>query len=112
MLMQHGKAVMPFGVMGGEYQAVGHVHLLTNLIDDRRDPQSALELARLFHQDQVIEVEKRIPATVIAQLQALGHTIVPARDPIGGGQAIWIDWETGLLTGGSDPRKDGFAFGY
>jgi gamma-glutamyltranspeptidase/glutathione hydrolase len=46
------------------------------------------------------------------KLKALGHNIRPAKKPIGGSQAIFVDWETGFLIGGSDPRKDGCAIGY
>ena len=49
---------------------------------------------------------------IVAGLQKLGHQTTKIVPPLGGGQAIWIDWQKGTLTGGSDPRKDGCALGY
>jgi gamma-glutamyltranspeptidase/glutathione hydrolase len=45
-------------------------------------------------------------------LKKLGHKTTSLVSPLGGGQGIWIDWDKGTLTGGSDPRKDGCALGY
>ena len=59
-----------------------------------------------------VEVEEPIAKEMRKKLKALGHNIQPAKKPIGGSQAIFIDWETGFLIGGSDPRKDGCAIGY
>jgi gamma-glutamyltranspeptidase/glutathione hydrolase len=56
--------------------------------------------------------ESGVTAQIVAELEALGHTVAPAPAPHGGGQAIWIDWDRGVLIGGSDPRKDGCALGY
>jgi len=112
MVTKGGHAIMPFGVMGGDYQPFGHVHLLANLLDYRMDPQQALDSPRVFYDDGVAAVEEGISAEVISDLKQLGHDVVPAQEPLGGGQAIWIDWERGTLTGASDPRKDGCALGF
>lgn len=112
MATRDGKAVMPFGVMGGGYQPFGHVHLLTSMLDFGMDPQAALDAPRVFHDAGILEAERGIPAAAIEGLRQRGHRVEIPHEPHGGGQAIWIDWHKGTLTGASDPRKDGCALGY
>ncbi|MAU60914.1 MAG: gamma-glutamyltransferase [Parvibaculum sp.] len=112
MLVEKGRAVMPFGVMGGAYQAVGHAHVVTNMVDYGMDPQQALDAPRAFPVGDGIEVERGVPAETREGLAARGHLVRDAVLPHGGGQAIVIDHERGTLIGGSDPRKDGAAVGY
>ena len=78
------------------------------------DIQEAQDMPRFFPNPKTgnVEVEGAIPRDILDGLRAMGHSIVPAPRPIGGSQAISIDHERGTLTGGSDPRKDGCAFGY
>ncbi len=112
MLMEGGRAVMPFGVMGGHFQPMGQTLFLTNLLEYGLDIQQALDLPRLFPYEGKLEVERGIPAAVVEELARMGHQPELADRPHGGGQAIWIDHARGCLVGGSDPRKDGMALGY
>ena len=113
MLTKGGRTIMPFGVMGGHYQSFGHAYLLTNIFEFGLDLQEAIDLPRLFPTTNgPVEIESGMPSNVIKELQALGHTVCKPKKPIGGAQAIWIDWELGSLTGASEPRKDGLALGY
>jgi gamma-glutamyltranspeptidase/glutathione hydrolase len=112
MLMRGSRVEMPFGVMGGNYQACGHAHFLSHYLDRGLDPQSSLDAPRSFADAGVLALETTIAKETAAELARRGHEIVWTDAPHGGGQAIRIDHERGVLIGGSDPRKDGCALGY
>lgn len=113
MAVRDGRVEMPFGVMGGYYQAMGHAHLISKVFDFGMDLQDAIDLPRVVpvSGSTRVEAEHTLSPETAAELSRRGFEIVPADDPIGGAQAIRIDWENGTLTGGSEPRKDGCALG-
>jgi gamma-glutamyltranspeptidase/glutathione hydrolase len=76
------------------------------------DPQAALDAPRVFASGGKVQAEDGVPAATRKALRELGHKVVNAPEPLGGGQAILIDWDKGTLTAGSEPRKDGCALGY
>jgi gamma-glutamyltranspeptidase/glutathione hydrolase len=114
MVAERGRVVMPFGVMGGHYQAMGHAYFLSKLFDHGMDMQSAMDLPRLFPQPgtKQVECEAGIVAAVGSELIRRGFELKAATRPIGGSQAVWIDWDRNVLFGASDFRKDGLALGY
>ena len=75
-------------------------------------PQAALDGPRSFHDSGTLQVERGYPETVREALRGYGHDVAIPEVPLGGGQAILIDHELGILHGASDPRKDGAAIGY
>ncbi|MGB1034954.1 MAG: gamma-glutamyltransferase family protein, partial [Primorskyibacter sp.] len=111
MVRQQGRVVMPFGVMGGQYQPTGHARLLTNLLDYGLDLQSAVDAPRCFVEGKQLMVERGYGADVCAALADLGHDVAVREGALGGAQAIWMH-DSGVLEGASDPRKDGCALGY
>ena len=111
MAVRNGRAWMPFGVMGGHFQPVGQAHFLTNVVDFGMDVQAALDCPRAFHFEGVLNCERGVPESTRNTLEGFGHQVSVTELPHGGGQAIMIDSETGVLSAGSDPRKDGAAIG-
>ena len=102
---------MPFGVMGGQYQAAGHARVLSNIYDFEMDIQAALDAPRSFFENGSLRIERGYDKDTVEKLSNLGHTINQKIGPIGGAQAIKIH-DSGVLEGASDPRKDGCALGY
>ncbi len=99
------RAAGVFGVMGGHYQAAGQAAFLSGLFDRGLDPQAALDAPRSFAFDGVLELEPAYPDAVLADLSARGHVVRRAVEPLGGGQAIFVDEDRGILVAGSDGRK-------
>ncbi|MSO82398.1 MAG: gamma-glutamyltransferase [Acidobacteria bacterium] len=111
-VMKDGKPFMPFGVMGGDNQAQAHVQVIVNIVDFGMNVQEAGEAARVRHGGDVIAAESGIGEAVRASLRQRGHVVIDGRGLMGGYQAVMIDPMTGVLMGGSDPRKDGLAIGW
>jgi gamma-glutamyltranspeptidase/glutathione hydrolase len=112
MARRDGRCVLSFGVMGSHYQPMGHAQVITNLVDYGMDVQAAIDHPRLFFEGDKTVVERGIPPATVDGLKQRGHALATRAQPLGGGQAIRIDWQRGVLIGGSDPRKDGAAIGY
>jgi gamma-glutamyltranspeptidase/glutathione hydrolase len=110
--LRSGRCEVSFGVMGGHYQPMGHVHFVLNAVDYGMDLQAAVDMPRAFFRGEVTLLERGIPPATIAGLKARGHDLAVEPPPFGGAQAVGIDWDRGVLIGASDPRKDGCALGY
>ncbi len=104
--------IMPFGVMGGQYQANGHARVVSNIIDYGMDIQTAIDFPRSFPENGCLKLEEGYSDKVASELENKGHKILRPDQPIGGSQAIMYDLKKDILIGGSDPRKDGCALGY
>ncbi|MGA0276164.1 MAG: gamma-glutamyltransferase, partial [Dehalococcoidia bacterium] len=110
---------LSFGVMGGFQQPQGHLQVVSNMVDHHMDSQEALDAPRFkvdVTGDQSVAVEEDLAPSVISELEKRGHTVEVVsgydRAGFGGGQVISRDPETGVLTAGSEPRKDGAAAGW
>lgn len=106
-----------FGVMGGFMQPQGHLQVASGMIDDRLDPQAALDRPRFTIQSGEaggeVGIEHGISEDVLVRLHQMGHPVQMVaglgRAVFGRGQVIIRDPESGVLWGGSDPRADGCA---
>ena len=112
LVTKDGRPWLSFGVMGGDNQAQAHAQLVMNVVDFGLHVQAAGEVARMRHMGTELALESGIGSEVHAELEARGHTLCDGRGQMGGYQGIMIDPVTGVLLGGSDPRKDGLAIGF
>ena len=122
-----GEPWFSFGNMGGAYQPIGHVSILTNIIDFGMNIQEAGDAFRWRHYGSTqptdshdaalndggeVFFESTVDYDVVRELRERGHNVT-----IGGGfygryQGIRYDAEQGVFYGASESRVDGQAAGY
>ncbi|MBI4903028.1 MAG: gamma-glutamyltransferase [Acidobacteria bacterium] len=113
--LSNGSRRISFGIMGGWNQGQAHAQFVMNVVDHKMNVQQALEAARMTKRTFEgcdVSIESRVPESVRRELAGKGHQIEllgPYSKPVGGGQAIERNFESGVNLGGSDPRKDGAA---
>ena len=105
-----------YGMMGAFMQPQGHLQLISNMVDHDMDPQKAINALRFMVGNDNVILEEGLDPAVAQDLKSRGHNVGMIngynRVSIGGAQIIQRDPETGVLRGGSEPRKDGCAVGY
>ena len=61
LVMRGSRAFMPFGVTGGDFQPFGHAHVVANIVDFGLDPQAALDVPRVFFENETVVAERGVP---------------------------------------------------
>jgi gamma-glutamyltranspeptidase/glutathione hydrolase len=108
-MTQGGRAVGPFGVMGGFMQPQGHVQMVMNTVDFGLNPQAALDAPRWeWEAGKRVQIEHSTAPHLFNSLADLGHEVnwQANRMAFGRGQIIWRD-AAGVLCGGTESRTDG-----
>ena len=116
MVTRQGRPWLSYGVMGGFMQPQGHLQVLSNLVDFRMNPQEALDAPRFRVMHGVrVALEETFGTATVDSLRTRGHDArseAALTMAFGGGQAILIDPDSGVLTAASEPRKDGAAVAF
>jgi gamma-glutamyltranspeptidase/glutathione hydrolase len=115
---------MSFGVMGGDFQPLGHVQIVMNIVDFGMNIQEAGDAPRISHSGSsgptgesmrdggAVALESGFPYSSIRELMKKGHKIGYVLDDYGGYQGIRVDLKNKVYYGASESRKDGQAAGY
>lgn len=125
-ITKNGKPWVSYGVMGGDYQPIGHTLIAMNLIDFGMSLQEAGDAPRIDHLGSTdptgadprmprggqITLESGFSYETIRELMRMGHQVGFGFGGYGGYQAIMYDAEKKVYYGASESRKDGHAAGY
>jgi gamma-glutamyltranspeptidase/glutathione hydrolase len=113
IVLQDGRVRLVLGSNGGPRIITSVLLTLLQTVDWEQDVMEAVSAPR-FHQqwrpDELL-LEGAFPADVVEGLRRRGQPVEVVDEISTGVEAIAVDPETGLRSGGADPRRDGLALG-
>lgn len=126
MALRDGELAVVCGTPGADTQVQTNLQLLGHLLDDGFNAVEAVEAPRWRHlQDGTestvphrcvdeLRLESRFAAEVEAELRRRGHPVsrIGAWEAAGSAMAIQRLPANGALSGGADPRRDGYVIGW
>jgi gamma-glutamyltranspeptidase/glutathione hydrolase len=127
IVFKDGRPFMPLGTPGGDVQCQAMLQVFLNVAVFGMEAQAAIEAPRFatysypgsfepheYHADE-LRIERRLAVEIGDALGAKGHRVVTWPDwtwKAGGICTITIDRASGVLAGGADPRRMGYAIGW
>ena len=115
-VFKDGRFYLSIGTPGGYGIAQTTAQMLMHVLDFGMNVQQAIEAPRFKCTiGRSVELEERFSPEVRDQLAGRGHNIVvlePWDRGVGGAQGIMVNQAGGALSGGADPRRDGYAMGW
>ncbi|MFW6199004.1 MAG: gamma-glutamyltransferase, partial [Gemmatimonadota bacterium] len=109
-----GNLFMVTGTPGGSTIITTTFQTVSNVVDFGMNAAQAVSAPRVHHQhlpDQIYVEPQGLPASVIEELEAMGHTVVE-RDSFSGDAHVILVEDDGTLQGMADPRRGGTAAGF
>lgn len=127
VVLKGGKPFMPLGCPGGDAQVQGMLQVFLNVVEFGMEPQEAVEAPRVVshsfpnsfwpHDSRPgeVNVEARVEEQTREMLRDRGHIVLDEDEwsPwVSRVCAITVDADTGVRTGGADPRSTSYAIGW
>jgi gamma-glutamyltranspeptidase/glutathione hydrolase len=111
IVLEDGQPVISFGAPGGAWIGVAVAQGLMNLLDWGMGIQAAVSAPRFSATTDAIDISNRIPYRTQAAVESMGYVVKrsPMSYAFAGLHGISC-WD-GVLEGGADPQRDGYAAG-
>ena len=115
-VFKDGDFFLSIGTPGSYGIAQTTTQMIMNVLDFGMNVQQAIEAPRFkCIEGRTVQMESRFSPNVLAELARRGHDVQvlePWSRVVGGAQGIMVDQTNGVLSGGADPRRDGYAIGW